>query len=78
MDFVIPTTWPLILVPIFLGVIIIWSIVDVLKSKLDKSTKGLWIVAILVGGIIGVMAYWMAGKPRSRVRTTSYLDTNEH
>jgi hypothetical protein len=57
---ILKLVWPIIVLQIGLQ---IYAIVDVLKKKKTKNlSPAIWIVIIIIGEIIGPVAYLLAGR----------------
>ena len=42
----------------------IWAIIDIAKAENDSDWKLIWILVVVLVGIIGVIIYYFAGRPK--------------
>ena len=53
------------LVTLIIVVLDIWAVVDVVKSGKSGGAKALWIILIVVLPIIGLLAWFFAGREKA-------------
>lgn len=43
-------------------IFIIWALIDIARSKFPGDTKVIWVLAVVIGGLIGTIVYFVVGR----------------
>ena len=56
---------PFLLTTLILGLIILTiSIIDIVKSRLNRNNKIFWVIVVLLFNIFGTITYYIIGKKK--------------
>ncbi|KQQ95580.1 hypothetical protein ASF62_03445 [Leifsonia sp. Leaf325] len=62
------TGWHLLLLLPMIALVVVWAValVQIGRSGLDATAKALWALIVIVAPFLGVIAWWLIGKPSDR------------
>lgn len=56
------------LIGLIILILDIWAIIDILKSGKDTTRKILWILAVVLFPVVGLIAYVLLGRGNSTIK----------
>jgi len=64
-----------LLIPVLAIVLLIWALVDILKSEFTGSNKIIWVVVVLLLPLLGSILYFAIGTKQKIVKQESKQET---
>lgn len=50
------------LLSLIILILVIWAVIDILKSGMDSTKKLLWILAVVIFPVVGLIVYILVGR----------------
>ena len=56
----------LFILVVLAGIMVIWTMLDILSSKMNTTHKLLWFIAVLIAPVLGSLVYLNFGKKKHK------------